>query len=66
MKRPETTGADISTPDKAEEIISLLDEYIDSLEIDKEILMRLARKRARIMNEWIERYNLPIGKAVLD
>jgi DnaJ-class molecular chaperone len=32
MKRPETTGVDISTPDKAEEIISLLDEYIDHLE----------------------------------
>ena len=34
MKRPETTGADISTPDKSEALISLLDEYIDYLEVD--------------------------------
>lgn len=32
MKRPETTGSDISTPDKSEALISLLDEYIDHLE----------------------------------
>ncbi len=32
LKRPETSGADISTSDKSEELISLLDEYIDALE----------------------------------
>lgn len=35
LERPETTettGANISTPEKSEELISLLDEYIDQLE----------------------------------
>lgn len=32
MERPETTGADISTADNSEALISLLDEYIDHLE----------------------------------
>jgi len=34
LERPETTGADISTPDKSEALISLLDEYIDLSEED--------------------------------
>lgn len=43
-----------------------IQEEKEKLESDNKILRKGWEQRGRIMNEWVEKYNLPIAKAVLD